>query len=111
MADYFREGKQVTVIFGLLLIPAMGGIALFVAWLAAKGYPSNWDRNTYILAFPVIEVVGAGLFYLAQHWEPADAGLFVAKEMLGYSSLLIIATGFGCCFGAITYGRLRKDPQ
>jgi len=99
------------VIFGLLLIPAMGGIVLFVAWLAAKGYPSNWDRNTYILAFPVIEVVGAGLFYLAQHWVPASAGLFVARELLGYGSLVIIAIGFGCCLGAFTHGRLRRSAQ
>ena len=99
------------VIFGLLLIPAMGGIALLVAWLAAKGYPLSWDRNTYILAFPVIELVGAGLFYHAQHWEPLEAGPFIAKELLGYSSLLIITFGFGCCLGAITYGRLRKNPQ
>jgi|SRR5215470_8512547 len=96
---------------GMLIFPAMGTITVLAAWLAAKGYPSTWDRTTYVLAFPVIEIVGAGLFYVTRRWAPIETGPFVAKEVLGYGPLLLIAIGGGCCLGVFTYGRLRQSAK
>ena len=90
---------------GLLFLFLLA-VALFVAWLAAKGFPRSWDRDTFVLAFPVLLFVGGGGFYIAQRWNPIASLPFLLKEVLGYASLTVVGISWGCVLAIFSYGRL-----
>ena len=86
------------------------GIATLIAWLAAKGFPRSWDRDTFVLAFPVYLFIGGGGFYIAQRWQPLGDLPFALKEILGYGSFVVLGISGGCMLAIFTHGRLIRRP-
>jgi hypothetical protein len=80
-------------------IPVIPGVVAFAAW---KGWPKNFNRETYMLGFLGLGFASAILIYSAQRMTPEDVWHQLLQEICGALGLLLSGISVGCLIGIFT---------
>jgi len=85
-------------------IPVIAGAVGIAAW---KGWPRNFNRESYILGFLGLGFASAILILSVQRMAPEDVWRQLLQEVCGAIGLLLAGISLGCFVGIFT---CRNNP-
>jgi hypothetical protein len=89
-------------------IPVIAGTIGFAAW---KGWPRNFNRESYILGFLGLGFAGGILILFAQRMTPEDIWHQLLQEVCGAIGLLSAGASGGCLIGIFVSRNRPSSPN
>jgi undecaprenyl pyrophosphate phosphatase UppP len=89
-------------------IPTMAAAVAYAAW---RGWPRNFSRDKYFIAFCGIGFASTILFVSAQRMMPVGVWHQLLQEVCGGVGLLLFGVSMGCGVGIFTFRRRPPSPN
>jgi hypothetical protein len=89
-------------------IPTMAAAVAYAAW---RGWPRNFSRDKYMMAFWGIGFVAVFLGVSAQRMTPEDVWHQLLQDVCGVLGLLLFGVSMGCGVGIFTFRHRPPSPD